>query len=1011
MGLAFDVAAVVLMHPSFISQLLPVLPDSPETSRLFAQLSDESLLQSLADWSRLAETVYRARNTSYGGPTTLNFSSTVMRSGGHSNAANLVSNSTFIVQNLVEYACKSSHASAAPRLPLLAATLHRTQLLAAASSALRSAPALPFWGSSGPDGPVEGAAIGYASGLDALSLTAGVLAGHEGGSAVGTADAVPRVLELISGGELQRLLLEAIEQVAKLYEEETGLAESGVPHGAAAPPPAPSQPSARVGAGSDDSSGGGTATRRRSCGSAVAAGTADGAVRGPGGGWPLFVSSVASRISPQGDLAAATMRWELVRRTLFTWCVLQHHGKVASVLPPPRRLAPLAVRLNRALAMAPPPASRPQGLQPQTPAELALRDVRVSLENTIRVCHALLISLECCSVEEEALLPALYEAWAWGMAAAARRFVRAIKDGAGGSSSSASAVVKGAHLQAHESLVTGHEIMSTVFLEAGWPALSPALREDVLRRLAGAGVLRSWDTALRLAADSGDARLLGSAVSALLPSVELFMVPLLREAMRPRPPSAAAVAAATCPNTSAAAGAPAAGSLPFSLLLPPPVPVTDPWDGTRELGWLVTAAKLVSRHGWEQIGGRGSVGASSSWGFLCLRGALRSLALGPAGLPALLTELAAETATAAGAEAAGTHAGAGSGSSGPRALALLELVSLAARAVFATSHLACAAADGKPGAFMSAAHGWAPAPPMRHPPHAGRSAAPGASAEAAKGVLQSAAAEVTALRSAIRLLPPAEVLGAGPLLPLGAAATVLRALAATGGGGTVPDAVASAARRLAQSVVTALAELAAEPVLEPYVRAAMAAPVAAEGQQSAGAAAASLQTAPPALRWQPPSLDATAGMGVGEVVAAVAAFSPRSAKQLARLQAAAAEAGTASSRPSSPLLAAARDLLQAAVDPSVAAVDPAVAALERMDRRRLAGLLPPPGCRLWPPTALRVCCNPACGDLTGECEAGLKLRRCAGCEAARYCGAECQRQHWASRHKAECAQLKRGFWG
>ncbi|KXZ53536.1 hypothetical protein GPECTOR_7g986 [Gonium pectorale] len=452
--------------------------------------------------------------------------------------------------------------------------------------------------------------------------------------------------------------------------------------------------------------------------------------------------------------------------------------------------------------------------------------------------------------------------------------------------------------------------------------------------------------------------------------------------MRPRPPSAAAAAAATCPNTSAAAGAPAAGSPPFSLLLPPPVPVTDPWDGARELGWLVTAAKLVSRHGWEQIGGRGSVGASSSWGFLCLRGALRSLALGQAGLPALLTELAAEpAATSAEEAAAGAHAKSGSCSPDPRVLALLEGVSLAARAVFATSHLACAAADGKANAeeegdeddgdlsrydqremmqsvLLAIAHGWAPAPPMRHPPRAGGSAALGATAEATRGVLQSASTEVAALRSAIWLMPPVGVLGSGPLLPLRVAVAALRALAAKGGGGTVPDAVASATRRLAQSVVMALAELAAEPVLEPNVRAALAEPAAADSQQSVGAAAASLKPAPPALRWQPPSLDVTAGMGVGEVAAAVAAFSPRSAKQLARLRAAAAEA-TASPAHSSPLLAAASDLLQAAVDPSAAAADPAVAALERMDRRRLAGLLPPPGCRLWQPTVLRVCCNPA----------------------------------------------------
>ncbi|KXZ53499.1 hypothetical protein GPECTOR_7g949 [Gonium pectorale] len=814
---AFDMAAGVLMHLALLSQLLPVLLDSPETSRLVAQLSDESLLQSLADWSRLAEKVgwrlaefrtdssrsataarpkaqtrpkaYRVRNTSYGGLSTLNFASNVTGFGGHSEVVNLVCNTSFLMNSLVEYVCKSSHASAAPRLPLLAATLHRTQLLAAVSSALRSAPALPFWGSAGPDGPVETAAMGYASGLTALSNTAYMLAEHMEGTAA-AAGAVPHVLELLSDGELQRLLLEAMERVAELYEEETGMAssEAGCPHGAAAPPPPPSQPEARVGTSS------GPTTRS---GSPAAAGTtagcpgsseagSSGGTRGPGGGWPLFDASVAPRISSDGDQAAAIQRWDVVRRTLATWRALQHHGKVAPVLPPPRRLAPLALRLNRALVTAPPPVPHDPGQQPLTPAELAKQDVGLPLNDTMLLCQALLLTLKRCGAEEVvALQPGLYEAWAWGLAAAARRFVRAIKGGAGGSSSSSSsssAEVKGALLSAQQTLIKGQELVGKFLLDprAGWPALSPALREDVVRRLAGAGLLRSWDTALRLAADSGYARLLGSAVSALLPSVELLMVPLLREAMRPRPLSAAAATAA-CPV--AGAGAPAAGFPPSSLLLPPPVAVTDPWDGARELGWLVTAAKLVSQHGWELEQSSGLVHSgesSSSWGFLSLRAALQSLALGPDGLPALLTELAAEPAAVAGAPAAGAHAGTGSGGPDPRVLALLEGIALAARSVFATSHLACA--------------------------------------ESTSAVLPSTASEVTALRSATRLLPPPAVLGAEPLLPLGAAAAALRALMAKGGGGTVPNAVASAARRLAQSVVTALAELAAEPVLEPYAQ-------------------------------------------------------------------------------------------------------------------------------------------------------------------------------------------------
>ncbi|KXZ53199.1 hypothetical protein GPECTOR_7g1092 [Gonium pectorale] len=366
--------------------------------------------------------------------------------------------------------------------------------------------------------------------------------------------------------------------------------------------------------------------------------------------------------------------------------------------------------------------------------------------------------------------------------------------------------------------------------------------------------------------------------------------------MRPQRPSAAAEGA-PCP--SAGAGANAAGSLPSAIALPPLVPAPDPWDGARGLGWLVSAAKLVSRHGWGHSNCRGSEEAPSSWGFLSLCGALRSLALGPGGLPALLTELGADSVAAA---------------------------------------------------LPAAASG--------------------------------ARAEVSSLRAAVRLLPPPAVLGAGPLLPFGAAAAVLRSLAAKGSGGdTAPSAVASAAHHLSESLVAALAELAADQALEPYVRAAR-----AETERSVGVAAtvpkpaavsqtaAVPQPSPPALCWQPPSLDATAGIGVGEVAAAVAAFSPRCAKQLARLRAAAVEAGAGP--PSlSPLLTTACGILQTAVD---------AAALERMRVRLLAGpLLPPPGCRLWPPAVLRVCCNPACGDLTGDAASARRGSSCGAAPAAR----------------------------
>ncbi len=51
---------------------------------------------------------------------------------------------------------------------------------------------------------------------------------------------------------------------------------------------------------------------------------------------------------------------------------------------------------------------------------------------------------------------------------------------------------------------------------------------------------------------------------------------------------------------------------------------------------------------------------------------------------------------------------------------------------------------------------------------------------------------------------------------------------------------------------------------------------------------------------------------------------------------------------------------------------------------------------------LRVCGGPGCGNFLGVCEAALPFKKCGGCRAVRYCGADCQRAHWREGHKAEC---------
>ncbi|KAG2490258.1 hypothetical protein HYH03_011382 [Edaphochlamys debaryana] len=51
---------------------------------------------------------------------------------------------------------------------------------------------------------------------------------------------------------------------------------------------------------------------------------------------------------------------------------------------------------------------------------------------------------------------------------------------------------------------------------------------------------------------------------------------------------------------------------------------------------------------------------------------------------------------------------------------------------------------------------------------------------------------------------------------------------------------------------------------------------------------------------------------------------------------------------------------------------------------------------------LPACSNPACINLAGDSEAGLKLQHCARCRRASYCCRECQTAHWRSGHKKAC---------
>ncbi|KAG2497416.1 hypothetical protein HYH03_004571 [Edaphochlamys debaryana] len=78
-------------------------------------------------------------------------------------------------------------------------------------------------------------------------------------------------------------------------------------------------------------------------------------------------------------------------------------------------------------------------------------------------------------------------------------------------------------------------------------------------------------------------------------------------------------------------------------------------------------------------------------------------------------------------------------------------------------------------------------------------------------------------------------------------------------------------------------------------------------------------------------------------------------------------------------------------------------------RRARLGLWPGPGAPEeaqaqaagWSGDAV-VCGWVGCVNFAGESEGSLKLKRCGGCGAVRYCSAECQRADWRGGHKEQC---------
>ncbi|KAG2483695.1 hypothetical protein HYH03_017495 [Edaphochlamys debaryana] len=329
----------------------------------------------------------------------------------------------------------------------------------------------------------------------------------------------------------------------------------------------------------------------------------------------------------------------------------------------------------------------------------------------------------------------------------------------------------------------------------GWFAMPSAAREDAARRLASAGLLRSLDSALRLAAAAdGAAAALAPAAAAARACLERLAAPLLRcqLGMPPPLPPAGSVAERQEQQRRAAEG-------------PRPQVPGPSWDAGRDLGVVLTAAKLLRREQWlrrrEEAGGAGGAAAAAAEAggvrlgpesAAALRGAVAAAGFGPHGLTAVLPALEDEAFFAAlargmtedlegcgggGGGPGGFGIGIGGGVGGGKlaadvpavaaAAALREAVAVCAAASFPALAAACETATDA----MAAAAAAGPAAPSG--PAGGSAGSPWL---AALEALRYGTACVEAVRQAARLVPPTEWLAAAPLAPLAAAAGVLQAL-------------------------------------------------------------------------------------------------------------------------------------------------------------------------------------------------------------------------------------------
>ncbi|PNH06481.1 hypothetical protein TSOC_007170 [Tetrabaena socialis] len=528
----------------------------------------------------------------------------------------------------------------------------------------------------------------------------------------------------------------------------------------------------------------------------------------------------------------------------------------------------------------------------------------------------------------------------------------------------------------------------------GWAGLTPELQAQVIQRLSAAGLLRSLDALLRLLVThapppEGDelpcyARAAVSQACLLRP----LLLPLLCTALAPPP----------------AGGGGGSGG-----------PV---WEAPRELGVLVTAAKLVTRELWRfelegsrgdsSRGGRGSGGGPAGGDrggggrvddadrlilAVCYDQLLSAGLLPNTGLPALLH---------------GRHAL----PQGSRAReAVVEALRLCAGVSFRLQPLYLRAA-ARMGRYPSRARG-----------RASDTAAATARRIHISSSLQGLCTCLHALPACVVDLSPARVLVLRPGLLLTELEALLQRLAPA----DEPDPRTQGALRsmVPSGVRLALACMAAHPQLTGAARALLAPP---EGEASAGGVegggaggAPRLDAAVLVVRlrgWAELEAEALeclrrAALRSAECLRAAAALLPSSYNDdpdiplvmpghVYAMRAAVGGAGPddgspggdTQHQPGGGVLAEGAGTASAAVAGGDAGAD-ADAGVSAPGRERGRAIL-------------RLCGNPCCADYTGACEAELRLQQCSGCRAVWYCGAACQKQHWRAAHKRECGQLAGG---